>query len=393
MIFKNGEILLGDFAFKKTDIRIHEGRIREIGDNLAPHEGEETFDLKGKYLVPGFIDIHIHGAAGEDYSNGTVSGMKRMASYLASVGVTSFLPTSMTMPMDELLDLYKRTEDFMKDEENEGARLLGIYMEGPFFSFDKRGAQDENYLIHPEKAVFKELLDASKNTVRIISLAPELPGAMKFIEEIDKSKVTVALGHTVCNYDQAKEAFEKGATLVTHLFNGMLPFLHRAPGILGAASEREDIFCELICDGVHIHEAAIRLAFKLLSEDRIVLISDGLSTMGCPLDYTPKGGYKSGHRRIFLKDGAAKLKDGTLAGSNTPLSVCVKRAVSFGIKVESAIKAATINPAKVIFMDHETGSIEVGKLADLVIMDKELNVVKTFKEGKEVQPFSGYFPK
>lgn len=391
MIIKNGLVLGRDFSFEKNDIRLSQGIITEIGPDLRPLDSEEVFDIKGKYVIPGLIDIHIHGAKGVDFSNSNPEGLEKMATYLASVGVTSFLPTSMTMPLEEIKSIYEMAGDFMAEEissEKPISRLQGIYMEGPFFSFDKRGAQDENYLQKPDFEMFRKILETSGGRVKVVSLAPELEGAMNFIEETLKlgdQRPVIALGHTVANYDQAKEAFDKGASHVTHLYNGMLPFMHRAPGLLGAASENDRVSCELISDGVHIHEAAIRLTFKLLGKDRVILISDGLSPMGCVENSDPERGYLSGHKRIHLKDGAARLEDGTLAGSNTPLSVCLKKAVEFKIPLEWAAQAATLNPARVLGIDDKFGSIERGKIGDLLVLDKDLDPFMVFIGGHRVK--------
>ena len=223
-------------------------------------------------------------------------------------------------------------------------------------------------------------------------MAPELPGGLEFVDSVSKlagERPVVAIGHTVASYQQAKDAIEAGASHVTHLFNGMLPFMHRAPGVLGAVSEVDAITAELISDGIHVHPSAVRLTFKLLGPDRVVLISDGLSPMGCGESFEPEGGYWCGHRRVFLKDGAAKLEDGTLAGSNTSLIDCVKNAVEFGVLKEEAIKSASLNPAKVLGLEEKIGSIKVGKHADLVILDQDWNIQNVYIEGKEAKEFEG----
>ena len=397
MLLKNGLVLCDDFQFRRRDVRVEKDRIQEVGEDVTPAPGEEARDLKGYWLVPGLIDIHIHGAGGEDYSNADEAGVEKMARYLSSVGTTSFLATSMALPAEELEFTYSMTHGLMKKCEKEtssNARLLGIHMEGPYFSFEKRGAQDENYLSSPDFQEFKEILEASGRAIRVISMAPELPGGLEFIEEMaslgEKGPV-VSMGHTVANYQQVKEAISAGARHVTHLYNGMLPFMHRAPGLLGAVSEREEVTCELICDGVHVHEAAVRLTFKLLGRDRVVLVSDGLSPMGCSEEQEPVGGYFCGHRRIYLRGGEVRLEDGTLAGSNTPLLRCVQKAVEFGIPMEWAFQAATLNPAGVLGVSHEYGSILEGKKADLVVLDPQWEPQLVLVDGKEPQPFEGCF--
>lgn len=397
MLFKNGQILNEDFKFVIGDVRVENNIIVEIGSYL-PINGDQVIELDGKILIPGLIDIHIHGAAGIDYSNSDAEGIRKMANYLGSIGVTSFLATSMALPAEHLEKTYGITGEYImaagknSEESFPVSKLLGIHMEGPYFSFDKRGAQDESYLSDPDYQEFLEILKASQGKVKIVSMAPELPGGLEFVSSVStlaSERPVVAIGHTVASYQQAKDAIEAGASHVTHLFNGMLPFMHRAPGVLGAVSEVEGITAELISDGVHVHPSAVRLTFKLLGPDRVVLISDGLSPMGCGKNFEPEGGYWCGHRRVFLKDGAAKLEDGTLAGSNTSLINCVKNAVEFGVLKEEAIKSASLNPAKVLGLDEKIGSIKVGKHADLVIIDEGWNIQNVYIDGKEAKTFEG----
>ena len=397
MLFKNGQVLDDDFKFVIGDIRVQGGKIVEIGKDLPP-EGEDVIDLHGKMLIPGLIDIHIHGAAGVDYSNSDAAGISKMANYLGSIGVTSFLGTSMALPAEELEKTYAITGEYIAEAGKESAgnspvsKLQGIHMEGPYFSFEKRGAQDESYLSDPDYGEFLEILKASQGAIKIVSIAPELPEGLDFVRSVNSiqgRKPLVAIGHTVAKYQQAKDAIEAGASHVTHLFNGMLPFMHRAPGVLGAVSEAEGVTAELISDGIHVHPSAVRLAFKLFGQDRVVLISDGLSPMGCGESYEPEGGYWCGHRRVYLRDGAAKLEDGTLAGSNTSLINCVKKAIEYGISKEAAIKSASLNPARVLGLEDKIGSIKVGKCADLIVMDQEWNIQAVYIDGEEAKPFEG----
>lgn len=399
MLFKGGQILDDDFKFVIADVRVEADKIIEIGQNL-PAEEDQVIYIKGKILIPGLIDIHIHGAAGVDYSNSDAVGIKKMANYLGSIGVTSFLATSMALPAEELEKTYAITSNYMGQEEKDTddslavSKLLGIHMEGPYFSFEKRGAQDENYLSDPDYGEFLEILKASHENIKIVSMAPELPGGLDFVRSVNKIQVgkpVVGIGHTVANYQQAKDAIDAGANHVTHLFNGMLPFMHRAPGVLGAVSEAQAVTVELICDGIHVHPSAVRLTFKLFGRDRIVLISDGLSPMGCSDGFEPEGGYWCGHRRVYLRDGAAKLEDGTLAGSNTNLINCVKNAVKYGISKEEAIKSASLNPAKVLGLENKIGSIKVGKSADLIVMDQDWEIHNVYIEGREAKAFEGCY--
>lgn len=397
MLFKNGKVLDNDFKFAIGDLRIQGDKITEIGESLEP-KGEGIVNLKGKMLIPGLIDIHIHGAVGVDFSNALGEDIDKMANYLGSIGVTSFLATSMALPAEELKKTYAITGRYIAQKENNCpedspvSKLLGIHMEGPYFSFEKRGSQDENYLSDPDYEEFVEILEASQGTIKIVSIAPELPGGLAFIRaitEIQGEKPVVAMGHTVASYQQAKAAIEAGVSHVTHLYNGMLPFMHRAPGVVGAVSESREPTVELISDGVHVHPSAIRLTFKLFGKDRVVLISDGLSPMGCKEDFEPKGGYRCGHRSLFLQAGVVRVEDGTLAGSNTSLMDCVKNAVEYGIPKEEAIKAASFNPARVLGLEKELGSIALGKQADLIVMNEGWEIETVYIDGKIVKAFDG----
>ncbi len=362
MLFKNANIFTGD-RFSHGAFRVENGRFAEI---LAADPAETGVDLENRYVIPGLVDVHNHGNSGADFSDGDYDGLVRMARYLAANGVTSFAPASMTLPYDVLETAY-RTAVQLRDSQPDGcARLMGIQMEGPFFSEKKKGAQNASYLRLPDYAAFKRLYDASDGLLRIADVAAELPGAVEFTEKASKlCKVSIA--HTDCTYEDACAVFDAGAAHLTHLYNAMPGIHHRKPGPIGAGSERETVVAELICDGYHIHPSAVRMAFRLFP-GRICLISDALRCCGMP-----DGQYTLGGQDVFLKGGVAKLADGTIAGSATNLYECMRRAVSFGIPAEEAIRAATLVPAHEIGQDADIGSIAAGKLADFVVCDAALN--------------------
>ena len=359
MLIKNGLVFCEDFALREGDVYTQLDQISE------PHADAEVLDASGCIVAPGFIDIHIHGAYGTDFCDSTREAHENIARYLASVGVISYLGTTMAMKKPVLLKMVGVASEFMDHPVSDGAVMRGINLEGVFASLEKKGAMDPNNLMDPDYAFFVELNDASGGRIRLNDVAPEKPGALDFIERTSELCV-VSLHHTSADYDLAKEAFMRGASHVTHLFNAMNGFSHRAPGLIGAAADYASSV-ELISDGHHVHPAAVRVAFSIFGEDRICLISDAMMACGMP-----NGDYELGGQAVTVKDGLATLASGTIAGSATPLSESFRRSVvEFGIPVESALRAATANPARVLGMEDQIGSIGVGKRADLTLLDAE----------------------
>ena len=373
MLFKNANIFV-DGRFQHGAFRVEDGRFTEI---LTTVPAEDGIDLNNQYVIPGLIDVHNHGNSGADFSDGDYDGLVKMAHYLAANGVTSFAPTSMTLPYDVLETAYKTAVQLKKAQPEGCARLMGIHMEGPFFSEKKRGAQNGDYLRLPDFEAFKRLYDVSEGLIRIADVAAELPGAVEFTEKASQL-CTVSIAHTDCTYEEASAVFGAGASHLTHLYNAMPGIHHRKPGPIGAGSERENVVAELICDGQHIHPSAVRMAFKLFP-GRICLISDALRCCGMP-----DGQYTLGGQDVFLSGGVAKLTDGTLAGSATNLYDCMRKAVEFGIPKEQAILSATLIPAREIGREKEIGSIESSKLADFVVCDEDLNRTAVYLGGTQV---------
>ena len=372
MLFKNAYVFTEEGVFTHGSFRVEDGKFTEV---LSTVPAEEGVDLEGQYVIPGLIDVHNHGNSGADFSDGDYEGLVKMARYLAASGVTSFAPASMTLPY-EVLEKAFATAVRITEEQPEGcARLMGIQMEGPFFSEKKKGAQNGAYLKDPDFAAFKKLYDGCNGLIRIADVAPELPGAVEFTKEASKL-CTVSIAHTDANYEEADAVLEAGATHLTHLYNAMPPIHHRKPGVIGAGSERENVIAELICDGEHVHGSSVRMAFKLFP-GRICLVSDALRCCGMP-----NGKYELGGQEVFLEGNVAKLADGTIAGSVTNLYDCMRKAVSFGISKEQAILSATIIPARQLGRDAEIGSIAPGKLADFVVCDAALVKKTVYMGGK-----------
>lgn len=379
MRYENGWIF-ADGRFVRGGFSVENGRFAHVLEDV-PGPAE---DLDGALVIPGLVDIHVHGCAGADFSDGDYAGLVRMARYLARRGVTSFAPASMTLPYDALDKAFHAAARLRREGLADGARLMGVQMEGPFLSREKRGSQNPAYLRLPDWDRFLRLYDAAEGLLRIVDVAPELPGAVEFTRRASE-KCRVSVAHTAAGYDQAAAVFDAGATHLTHLFNAMSGIHHRHPGPIGAASERENVTAELICDGIHVHPSAVRMAFRLFP-GRICLISDALRCCGMA-----DGSYSLGGQEILLSGGVARLTGGTIAGSAADLYQCMRRAVSFGIPREQAVWAATALPARVIGRESETGAIADGRAADFVICGGELEPEAVYLGGKRLEQSVGPF--
>lgn len=367
MILKGCAFFNEFFEKEYGDIKIEDGRIKEIG--ILPEDGK---DMSGKIVIPGFIDIHIHGAAGGDAGDKSDKALNKMGAFLAKKGVTSFCPTTMTDSIDSLCEQAKVIAKCKTD----GAKIVGINFEGPFISKEKRGSQNEKYIIPGTREAFDRLYDSAKGLMKLTTVAPEAFDSDDFISYASK-KCVVSIGHTACDDKECKRALEHGASHFTHLFNAMTQMKSREPGTVGMAFD-SNAACELICDGHHISPVVLRNAFKILGGDRAVVVSDSMRASGLK-----NGEYPFGGHRVYVdeKDGVARLSDGTIAASITNIYDEFKNLLSFGIDFKTVLKSCTINPAKVIGEDKNIGSIAVGKCADLVVLDENLNIEEVYING------------
>lgn len=338
-----------------TNIRVENGKIAGFSAEPLP----DAEDARGLRVIPGLIDVHTHGCAGMDAMDADFGGL---CDFYACHGTTSFLPTTMTMGFDDLLRVTSAETDLP------GAQILGFHLEGPYISPKHKGAQNEKFIRKPDINEFRRF-----KRVKMMTLAPETEGAYEFISEVTPECV-IALGHTDCDYETALRAIGCGANCLTHTYNAMPPFHHRNPGPIGAAFERK-IYAQLICDGFHISKPVVLATYKMFGPERMTIISDSIRCAGLP-----DGRYESGGLDVILKDGAARLPDGTIAGSCAMLWDCVKKAVEFGIPFEDAVRMASRTPAELLGV--KKGVIDCGYDADMLIIDEEMNITAVIIAGE-----------
>ena len=373
MLLIHANYLDEDFRLVQGDIEIEDGKILRVGKDLPRKEEDLAVDCAGSYtVVPGFVDVPIHGCAGADTCDATREALEAMAAFLLAHGVTSFCPTTMTTSRETIQAALLVAKDMMDHPMEGGARVVGVNMEGPFIAKERKGAQKEEDIVPPDFPLFQRFYEESGGIVRLVDVAPEQPGGLDFVEKASQL-CTVSIAHTTADYDQAKAAFDKGVTHATHLFNAMSGLHHRKPGVVGAVFDDSRVRGELICDGFHIHPAVLRAAFQLLG-DRALIVSDSMRANGMPEGEA----FDLGGQMVTVHQGKALLPDGTIAGSVTNLHQEIKNLVSFGVPFEQAVKAATLLPARAIGLDGEIGSIAPGKRADLVVLDENLDIAAVY---------------
>lgn len=369
MLYRNGFIVTRNFTIERADVRVSKGIITDILPPGALSDGEGEIDLRGDVLSPGLVDMHIHGCMGVDFSSeaDTAACLDTMSRYLQSRGVAAFAPAAMTMPYDSLCRLMDRCRIASMNPLS-GAAFAGIYLEGPFLSVEKCAAQSPEYMLPPDIDKLRKLYRLSGETIRVACVAPEAAGAASFIREAAKL-CRVSAAHTSADYATGVRAVEAGVSHATHLYNAMNDVTRREPGIAAALLE-SDCFCELICDGVHIHPAVIRLTHRIIGAERLIIVSDGMAAMGLG-----EGSFLLGTQSVRVQGSEARLCNGSLAGSVTDIRTAFHKAVSFGIPPLDALRAVTLNPARALGVDGTLGTIEVGKSARLTVFRQaELSV-------------------
>ena len=370
----NGLVFQDEKYFRQTPVYICGERIVSEETYLSSSGDETVIDAAGKYVIPGLMDIHFHGCMGSDCCDGTAEAFETIAKYELKQGVTSITPATMTVSEETLSQICKTTKDFTCPD---GADFCGLYMEGPFISPAKKGAQNQMFIHPADTELFNRLQELSGGRIRTVVVAPETDGAMEFIRR-NKDNVNISIGHTNADYDISKKAFSCGASQLTHMYNAMPLFNHRAPGPIGAAAEDPHCMVELICDGIHIHPSVIRAAFHMFGEERIIFISDSMRATGMK-----DGTYDLGGQAVSVNGHLAVLKDGTLAGSVTNLMDCVRTAVNdMDIPLANAVKCASTNPARAIGMEHDYGCLKPEAYANIVILNQDLTLDTVLHRGK-----------
>ncbi len=372
----NGLVFREEGAFEPATVYLCGDRIVSEEAYSASDADETITDAEGCYVIPGLTDIHFHGCMGSDCCDGTEEAFRVITEYELRQGVTSVTPTTMTMSEEVLTGICRAAKDFSCAD---GADFCGLYMEGPFISPAKKGAQNEKYVHVADTEMLQRLQQASGGLIRTVTVAPETEGSMEFIRR-NKDSINISLAHTCADYDTAREALACGASQLTHTYNAMMPFSHRAPGPIGAAADSSHCMAELICDGVHVHPAAVRTTFKIFGDDRIILISDSLRATGLK-----DGEYELGGQTFIVRGNLAKLPDGTIAGSVTNLMDCLRKTVlEMGIPLASAVKCAAVNPAKAVGIYQDYGSLASGKYANIVLLNQDLSLRAVFHRSDAV---------
>ncbi|MEG1847924.1 MAG: N-acetylglucosamine-6-phosphate deacetylase [Lachnospiraceae bacterium] len=379
MIIKNGTVFTPNYRFEGKTIATQGDRITEVTEG-SEVTSSELYDASGCYVIPGLTDIHFHGCVGYDFCDGTEEAVKAMASYELTQGVTTICPATMTLSEERLTTICSTAAAYASAQaanpSDTESTLCGINMEGPFINLSKKGAQNPAYIHTPDADMFHRLQGLSGGLVKLLAIAPEEPGALEMIQAL-KDEVVLSIAHTSANYEAAMKGLDAGATHITHLFNAMTPFAHRDAGVVGAAADTINCDVELICDGIHISPSMVRSTFKLFGDQRVILISDSMMATGME-----DGKYALGGQDVFVKGPLATLADGTIAGSATNLLNCMRMVVKMGIPLESAVKAATYNPARSIHILDDYGTIESGKMANMVILNKDLTMKNVIFHGK-----------
>lgn len=376
-LIKNARIITPREVLDEFCVIIENGIISDViyEEDVELNEFENIIDGQGYYLSPGFIDIHNHGSSGCDIMDGTVEALDKIGKYHISNGVTSYLGTVITSSYEDMVKAMKNIVEYTNKKDK--SQILGIHLEGPFFNPDKKGAQPERHIKLPNKEDISKILDIAKDKLKMVSLAPELEGALKLISYLKENNVVVSMAHSNASYNETKMGIESGISIATHLYNGMGEFNHREPGIVGASLTDDRVYCEIIYDRFHVHDAAVKIALGMKGYDKIILISDAMMAAGLG-----DGEYLLGGQKVLVEDRRPRLESGSIAGSTLDLQIAIYNMVEYlQVPINEAVKMASLNPAKAMNMDKEIGSIEVGKKADLILFDKDINIKEVYLGG------------
>ncbi|WP_207695962.1 N-acetylglucosamine-6-phosphate deacetylase [Enterococcus sp. DIV0212c] len=369
-ISKETGLELVDILIENETILAIEAAENKAFSNTAVDQG---IDGQSQLLIPGMIDVHIHGANNFDMMDGTTKSIQEVSKKCLETGCTGFLVTSVTSSLDALLTMIDRTKEVIGQEE--GAKILGIHLEGPYLNVKRKGMQDPTYLRNPDLKEMATIFDRAGDLIKMVTVAPELPGCLELITYLKEKNVVVAIAHSDATYEEAQIAFQHGATHITHCFNAMPPIHHRAPGLVTAALENDDVSVQAIVDGIHLHPGIVRLLHKIKGADGVILITDALQAMG-----VGDGAYEFGGHQVTVENGVARLKDGTLASSTVTMNEALRLSVEMGIPLDDAIKMGATTPATILG-EKKLGKIEVGYDADLILLDKEFSVIEKILKG------------
>jgi N-acetylglucosamine-6-phosphate deacetylase len=386
VLLAGGRVVTPEGVLNPGWIRVNGNLIGAVGPGDARDElahGLPVIDLRGHWVFPGFVDVHVHGGGGASFTEGSADDARDAAAYHQKHGSTTMLASLVTAPLAEL----EARAAILAGLADEGV-IAGLHLEGPFLSAARCGAQDPRHMLAPDVAVFERLRSAARGHLRIITLAPELPGAAEVIRAAVRAGVTVAVGHTDATAEVTSAAVDTGATHATHLFNGMRPWHHREPGAAGALLDREEVTCEVVADGVHLHDMTIRLAARAAGPGRLVLVTDAMAAAGMP-----DGSYRLGSRRVEVAGGVARLvgeagDPGAIAGSTATMAAVVRHAVAAGLPVPEAAAAASTTPARVLGLGDRTGALRPGLAADLVVYDDGFRLDGVMRNGQWLPGFS-----
>lgn len=381
MLIKNVKLITPYEVMTGYAVIIKKDKIVDIlpERSVVSDEHDEIIDGNEHFLAPGFIDIHNHGNSGFDIMDATEEALDNIGAFHLKNGVTSYLGTIITSSYENIIKAIDNVVNYKNEKDI--AQILGAHLEGPFFAAEKKGAQPEIYIKKPDMEAIERILEASKGKLKMVSIAPEMEGALDVISYLRENEVSISMAHTTATYDEARKGVDHGITIATHIYNGMRTFSHREPGVIGLSLVDDRVYCEMIYDRIHLHDGAVKIVLKMKGLDKTILISDAMRATGLK-----DGDYELGGQKVIVKDGAARLEDGSLAGSTLNLHDAVYNMVNYlDVPIHEAVRMASLTPAKAINADKNKGSIEVGKDADLILIDKDINILGTIVGGKKIR--------